>query len=270
MTTIVSRTTTVGPRAPAARGGVARRDTGDLGRRLEHHRGELTAFCSVRLRSRSEAEDAVQETFIRAWRSYDRFRGQSSLRTWLYCIAANVCVDVLRSPQRRALPMDLGTARAFDPAVGSPLPSAPWVAPFREAGAPSPPGHTGDPAQAVGSRDAVRLAFVALLHLPPRQRAVLVLCEVLRWQAIEVADLLGTTVASVTSALQRARSTLSSVGAAGRVAAVRAQEIPDDLLARFVDAFDHCDVDSLVSLLRSGVADGPAPTRRTPRCPAGR
>ena len=123
------------------------------------------------------------------------------------------------------------------------------------------PGHADDPAQAVGSREAVRLAFVTLLHMPPRQRAVLVLCEVLRWQATEVAELLGTTVASVTSALQRARSTLSNVGAAGRVESVRAQEIQDDLLDRFVDAFDHRDVDSLVSLLRSGIAGVPAPTR---------
>jgi RNA polymerase sigma-70 factor (ECF subfamily) len=248
VTTTVTTTTTPGPRAD--RRGVARRDSGDLDRRLEHHRGELTAFCSGRLRSHSEAEDAVQETFIRAWRSYGHFRGESSLRSWLYCIAANVCVDVLRSPQRRALAMDLGTARAFDPAVGSPLPSAPWVAPFREAGTPSRPGHTGDPAQAVGSRDAVRLAFVTLLHIPPRQRAVLVLCEVLRWQATEVADLLGTTVASVTSALQRARAALAAMGAEGRVPADRDHEIPDDLLARYVDAFDRCDLASLVSLLR--------------------
>ncbi len=259
MTTTVTRTTTPGPRSSADRRGVARRDTGDLGRLLEHHRRELTAFCSVRLRSRSEAEDAVQETFIRAWRSHGRFRGQSSLRTWLYRIAANVCFDVVRSPQRRALPMDLGTAPGFEAAVGSPLPSVPGVAPFREGGAPSLPGHTGDPAEAVASRDAVRLAFVTLLHLPPRQRAVLVLCEVLRWQAAEVADLLGTTVASVTSALQRARSTLATVGASGRVRAVRSQEIPDDLLAGCVDAFDGCDLDALVSLLRRGVAGGPAP-----------
>jgi RNA polymerase sigma-70 factor, ECF subfamily len=250
VTATETMTATHGPRAARARLGVARRDAGDVGRRLEHHRGELTAFCFGRLRSRSEAEDAVQETLIRAWRSYDRFRGQSSLRTWLYCIAANVCVDMLRSPQRRALPMDLGSARAADPAVGSSPAAAPWITPFGGAGASPPPGNAGDPADAVASREAVRRAFVTLLRLPPRQRAVLVLCEVLRWQATEVAELLGTTVASVTSALQRARSTLARTGAAGRVPADRDHEIPDDLLARYVDAFDRCDLDSLVSLLR--------------------
>lgn len=237
------------------------RDTGDVGSRLEHHRGELTAFCSFRLRSRSEAEDAVQETFIRAWRNYDRFRGESSLRTWLYSIAANVCVDVLGSPQRRALPMDIGTAPGLESAAGPSLSSVPQVAPSGAAGASSPAGHTGDPAEAVASRDAVRLAFATLLHLPPRQRAVLVLCEVLRWQATEVADLLGTTVASVTSALQRARSTLATVGASGQVRAVRARAVPGDLLPCFVDAFDSCDIDALVSLLRRGVSGGPASAR---------
>jgi RNA polymerase sigma-70 factor, ECF subfamily len=243
-------TATHGPRATSARPGVALRDAGDVGRRLEHHRGELTAFCFARLRSRSEAEDAVQETLIRAWRGFDRFRGQSSLRTWLYCIAANVCVDMLRSPQRRALLLDPGPARAADPAVGSSLPSAPWIAPFGGSGASPAPGNAGDPADAVASREAVRRAFVTLLRLPPRQRAVLVLCEVLRWQATEVAELLGTTVASVTSALQRARAALAAMGAEGRMPADQDHEIPDDLLARYVDAFDRCDLASLVSLLR--------------------
>jgi RNA polymerase sigma-70 factor, ECF subfamily len=250
VTTTEPLTTTHGRHATPARRGVARRDTGDVGRGLERHRRDLTAFCRTRLRSRSEAEDAVQETMIRAWRSYDRFRGQSSLRTWLYCIAANVCIDLLRSPQRRALPMDLGPARAVDPAVGSAPPSVPWVAPFGGAGSPPPPGHAGDPAEAVASREAVRRAFVTLLHLPPRQRAALVLCEVLRWQATDVADLLGTTVASVTSALQRARSNLAANGSAGPVHPDRDHEIPDDLLARYIDAFDRCDLDSLISLLR--------------------
>ena len=258
MTATASTTTAPGPSASADRWGAASRDPGDLARRLEHHRVELTAFCAGRLRSRSEAEDAVQETFIRAWRGFDRFRGASSLRTWLYRIAGNVCVDVLRSPQQRALPVDLGAAPGSEAAVGSPLMAVPMVAPFTEAG-PSPvPRRTGDPADAVASRDAVRLAFVRLQHLPPRQRAVLMLCEVLRWQATEVADLLGTTVASVTSALQRARATLATVEASGS-GRVGDRAISDDLLALYVDAFDGCDVSSLVSLLRRAAAGGPRP-----------
>ena len=260
MTAIASPVTALGSRAPADRRSAASRDPGDLARRLEHHRVELTAFCAGRLRSRSEAEDAVQETFIRAWRGFDRFRGASSLRTWLYRIAGNVCVDVLRSPQRRALPVDLGAAPGCEAAVGSPRRSFPRVAPFTEAGLPPVPRQAGDPADAVASRDAVRLAFVRLQQLPPGQRAVLVLCEVLRWQATEVAELLGTTVASVTSALQRARATLATVEASGPGRAVGDRAISDDLLAVYVDAFDGGDVGSLVSLLRRAAAGGPAPT----------
>jgi RNA polymerase sigma-70 factor (ECF subfamily) len=264
MTATVSTATAPCPPASADRRRVAGQDSGDLARRLEHHRVELTAFCAGRLRSRSEAEDAVQETLIRAWRGYDSFRGVSSLRTWLYRIAGNVCVDVLRSPQRRALPLDLGAAPGSETVVGSPLPSITRIAPFREAGRPPVPHQTGDPADAVASRDAVRLAFVRLQRLPPRQRAVLVLCEVLRWQAIEVADLLGTTVASVTSALQRARATLATVEASGPGRTVEDRTISDDLLALYVDAFDGCDVSSLVSMLRQAAADGPAPTALRP------
>lgn len=250
MTATASTTTAPVRPAWADRRGVAHGDSSDLARRLEHHRSELTAFCAGRLRSRSEAEDAVQETFIRAWRGYDRFRGVSSLRTWLYRIAGNVCVDALRSPQRRALPVDLAAAPGGEAAVGSSQPAFPRFAPLPEAGLPAALGRTGDPADAVASRDAVRLAFVRLQHLPPSQRAALVLCEVLRWQATEVADLLGTTVPSVTSALQRARTTLAIVEASGPGRAVRDRAISDELLALYVDAFDGGDVGSLVSLLR--------------------
>jgi RNA polymerase sigma-70 factor (ECF subfamily) len=235
-------------RAP---GEVTGRAAGDVGRLLERHRGELTAFCVARVPSRSEAEDAVQETLTRAWRSFDRFRGQSSLRTWLYRIAANVCIDMVRSPQRRALPLDLGAEGAADPAVGSSSASAPWVAACADPSAPPPPpGRAGDPAEAVASREAVRQAFDTLLHLPPRQRAALVLCDVLRWPATEVAELLDSSVASVNSALQRARSALALRRTAGRGRAARADETPEELLTRYVDAFDRCDLDVLVSLLR--------------------
>ena len=245
MTTTDTIMTAHGQRAPSARLGIARRDAGDVGGRLERHRRELTAFCVSRLPSRSEAEDAAQETLIRAWRSHEQFRGQSSLRTWLYRIATNVCIDMIRSPQRRAVPLDVGSARVANPAAGSSPPSAPWLAPFG-AGRPQPAsGNAGDPAEAVASRDAVRRAFAVLLQLPPRQRAALFLCEVMRWQANEVAELLDTTVASVTSALQRARATLVAMGEAGQVPADGAHEIPADLLAHYVDAFDRCDLDSL-------------------------
>ena len=257
MTTTTAMATVPPPRAPAARRRVAGRDSGDIARQLEQHRSELTAFCAVRLASRSEAEDAVQETLVRAWRGYDRFRGASSLRTWLYRIAGNVCIDVLASRQRRAIPIDLGAATGPAAGLGSGGPAVPGVAAVHGAG-PMPAGDpTVDPADAVASREAVRSAFVRLQHLPPRQRAVLVLCEVLRWRAAEVAVLLDTTVASVTSALQRARAALAAVEGPGPGPAAGHRAIPGELLDRYVDAFDGCDVGSLVALLRRGVAGGP-------------
>src|SRR5256712_6165482 len=221
---------------------------GELERRLEQHRLELTAYCYRMLGSPFEAEDAVQETLLRAWRSFDRFEGRSSLRSWLYRIATNVCLDMLSGEQRRARPMDLAPARTADTPLGDALPEATWILPI-------PDGRVlaadGAPAEVAESRETLRLAFVAALqHLPPRQRAVLILREVLRWRATEVAELLDTTVASVNSALQRARSTLA---AANVKATDRAQPMDDAqraLLARYVDAFERYDLDSLTSLLR--------------------
>jgi RNA polymerase sigma-70 factor (ECF subfamily) len=215
--------------------------------RLEQHRAELTAYCYRMLGSAFEAEDAVQETLIRAWRGLDRFEGRAALRSWLYRIATNVCLDMLASRERRARPMDLGPALTADTALGAALPEDRWVEPIPDARV-TPTG--GDPAEVTVLRESIRLAFVAALqYLPPRQRAVLILREVLQWQATEVAELLETTVASVNSALQRARATL----AAKELDASTEPNPMDDkqraLLARYVDAFERYDMSSLTSLL---------------------
>ena len=183
---------------------------------LERHRRELTGYCYRMLGSGFDADDAVQETMVRAWRAADRFDGRSSLRSWLYRIATNVCFDSLNGRRNRALPMDMSAAPSapVSQSLGTPLPETTWVEPVQD-GSVLP--ETSDPADVMVARESVRLAFVAALqHLPPRQRAVLVLREVLRWKADEVADLLDTTVASVNSALQRARATLADQGAARR------------------------------------------------------
>ncbi len=181
--------------------------TTDIETQLEGHRRELTGYCYRMLGSGFEAEDAVQETFIRAWKNIDGFEGRSSLRSWLYRIATNVCLDMVRGPQRRARPMEFGPSSPVETATVGPVYSEKtWVQPIPDARVlPS----DGDPADLALSRETIRLAFIAALqNLPPRQRAVLILREVLRWQASEVAELLDTTVASVNSALQRARDTM--------------------------------------------------------------
>src|SRR5882724_10064402 len=178
--------------------------------RLEEHRSELTGYCYRMLGSPFEAEDAVQETLIRAWRAYDRFEGRAALRSWLYRIATNVCFDMLNGRERRARPMDLGPEVAPVDENLHTLPETTWIQPAPD-GLVAP---EGDPADVAVARETIRLAFVAVLqHLPPRQRAALILCEVLRWQAAEAADLLGTSVAAVNSALQRARATLATLPA---------------------------------------------------------
>jgi RNA polymerase sigma-70 factor (ECF subfamily) len=213
---------------------------------LEQYRSELTGYCYRMLGSSFEAEDAVQDTFIRAWRGFDRFEGRAALRSWLYRIATNVCLDMLEGRKRRARPMDLGPAR--EPVVENlnSLPEVTWLEPIPDAlVVPA----DGDPAEVAEARETVRLAFVAALqHLPPRQRAVLILCEVLRWKAVEVAELLETSVASVNSALQRARATLeaSKVSMEGPVSLDAADA---DLLARYVEAFENYDMDALTSLI---------------------
>jgi len=218
----------------------------ELMAQLEQHRVELTAHCYRMLGSAFEAEDAVQETLLRAWRAYDRFEGRAALRSWLYRIATNVCLSMLSASQRRARPIDLSPSSTADSALGTPLPETAWIEPVPDIRVVA----AGDPAEVALARESVRLAFVAALqHLPPRQRAVLILREVLRWKASEVAELLETSVASVNSALQRARSTL----AASDVRDTRPAEPMDDaqraLLSRYVDAFERYDMDSLTALL---------------------
>ena len=187
-----------------------------LAAQLEEYRVELTAYCYRMLGSAFEAEDAVQDTLVRAWRGIDRFEGRAALRSWLYRIATNVCFDMLSGRQRRARPMDLGPALSADTPLGAALPDESWVMPIPDSRV-IPIG--GDPAAVSELRESIRLAFVgALQHLPPKQRAVLILREVLQWQATEVAELLETSVASVNSALQRARATLAAKEVAQRSA----------------------------------------------------
>ena len=202
---------------------------------LEQYRRELTAYCYRMLGSPFEAEDAVQDTFVRAWKGLDRFEGRAALRSWLYRIATNVCLDLLNGRERRARPMDLGPAREPVASNLNALPEVTWIEPIP------------DPADVAVERDTIRLAFVAALqHLPARQRAVLILCEVLRWKASEVAELLETSVASVNSALQRARATLE---ATDLTEAPKPEAADPELLDRYVKAFEAYDLDALTSLI---------------------
>ncbi|MFL5769852.1 MAG: sigma-70 family RNA polymerase sigma factor [Chloroflexota bacterium] len=234
--------------AVSASAGIALEDA-DVSAILEPFRSELTGYCYRMLGSTFEAEDAVQDTFVRAWRAFDRFEGRAALRSWLYRIATNVCLDALNGRKRRERPIDMGPASTADRALPDPLPEDAWVEPIPD-GRVMPSG--GDPAEITIARESIRLAFVAALqHLPPKQRAVLILREVLRWHADEVAELLETTVPSVNSALQRARATLASKD-------VRDDGDPIDpmdeeqkaLLARYVDAFERYDMDALTALLQ--------------------
>jgi RNA polymerase sigma-70 factor, ECF subfamily len=219
--------------------------------RLESYRTELTAFCYRMLGSAFEAEDAVQETFLRAWGAIDRFEGRAALRSWLYRIATNVCLNMLEAKQRRARPVDLSPAGTADGPLGTPLGEALWIEPVPDSRVVP----DGDPADVAVARESVRLAFVAALqHLPPRQRAVLILREVLRWRADEVADLLGTSVASVNSALQRARATLADRDVRATTPAAPLDADRRVLLDRYVDAFERYDMDSLTSLLHEDAA----------------
>ena len=212
---------------------------------LEQYRRELTGYCYRMLGSAFDAEDAVQETMVRAWRSLDRFEGRSALKSWLYRIATNVCFDALSGRERRARPMDLGPAQEPLFENLAELPEVTWITPL-----PTPD-------ELAEQRESLRLAFVAALqHLPPKQRAALILCEVLKWQATEAAELLETSVASVNSALQRARATLATADLG------EPSELDDEtraLLERYVSAFEDYDIDRLTELLHEDAVQSMPP-----------
>ena len=214
---------------------------------LEQHRSELTAYCYRMLGTPFDAEDAVQDAFVRAWRSRDRFEGRAAMRSWLYRIATNVCLDMLKSRERRARPMDLGPSSEPIEANLHTRSETTWIEPIPELQvAPE-----GDPAEVTVARESIRLAFIAALQrLPAKQRAVLILREVLRWEATEVAELLDTSVASVNSALQRARATLAKSNVSTADPVPQLNDADRKLLQRYVKAFEDYDMTALTSLIR--------------------
>ncbi|ANI93386.1 sigma-70 family RNA polymerase sigma factor [Dietzia timorensis] len=212
----------------------------------ETYRRELTVHCYRFFGSLTDAEDAVQETMLRAWTREKDLEKRSSLRKWLYSIATNVCIDMQRAPQRRSLPMDLVDSGNV-PTTQDPLTTRPertWIGPIPDARL----GHAGDPSELTLQRDSVRLAFIATLqHLPPRQRAVLILRDVLAWSAKECAELLDDSVASINSALSRARLTMAEHDPAGTSTTL--DDAADALLREYVSAFEAFDISRLVELL---------------------
>jgi RNA polymerase sigma-70 factor, ECF subfamily len=217
-----------------------------LERELESYRRELTGYCYRMLGSAFDAEDAVQETMVRAWRGLDRFEGRAALKSWLYRIATNVCLDMLNGKERRIRPLELGDPGGLD----SPLTTrgeASWLEPIPDGQVlPS----DGDPAQLAEERETLKLAFVAALqHLPAQQRAVLILREALRWRANEVAELLDTSVASVNSSLQRARASLDASKLTPAEPLDPLDDEQKDLLERYVAAFEAYDMDAITALL---------------------
>jgi RNA polymerase sigma-70 factor (ECF subfamily) len=232
---------------------------------LELHRPELTRHCYRMLGSNFEAEDAVQETLLRAWRSFSSFEGRASVRSWLYHIATNVCLDMQQRAKRRPRPIDLGPARSPDDRLSASLSEEMWIEQIPDARAARA---NGDPAEAAEMRETIQLALVAALqYLPPKQRAVLILKDVLRWKADEVATLLGTTVQSVNSALQRARSTIANRNSDAGESPDGMDDRKKALLARYVDAFERYDMEALTSLLHEDGSWSMPPNRWRSRGP---
>ncbi|MFI6043019.1 sigma-70 family RNA polymerase sigma factor [Nocardia sp. NPDC051321] len=217
---------------------------------FEKHRRELCAYAYRMLGSSFEAEDAVQETFTRAWKSYDSFEGRASLRSWLYRITTNVCLDMLDGPQRRARPMDLSGPSRPDSPLPAPQPDYVWIEPI-----PNALAFGADPADHASAKDTLRLAFVAACqHLPATQRAILIMREVLRFSANETAEALTMSPASVNSALQRARATMSKVQPAATDTYDESNEDQRKLIDNFVEAFEAYDMDTLTTLLKTDVS----------------
>jgi RNA polymerase sigma-70 factor, ECF subfamily len=217
----------------------------DFSAHAEPYRRELLAHCYRMTGSLHDAEDLVQETLLRAWRAYDRFEGKSSVRTWLHRIATNTCLSALEGRQRRPLPTGLGGPSSDPTAALVERHEVPWLQPV-----PDLTDDPSDPSVIVAARESVRLAFVAALqYLPARQRAVLLLRDVLGWKSAEVAEAVGTSTTAVNSLLQRARSQLDAVGpsSSDRLAAPDSAEA-QDLLARYIAAFETYDIDRLVEL----------------------
>ncbi len=223
---------------------------------LEQHRAELTAYCYRMLGSPFDAEDAVQDAFVRAWRARDRFEGRAAMRSWLYRIATNVCLDMLKRRERRLRPMDLGPAVEPIESNLNARSAREWIEPIPEnLIAPEK-----DPADLAVERESIRLAFVAALQqLPARQRAVLILREVLRWEASEVAELLTTSVASVNSALQRARATLALSKVTTTDPLPTLSDTDRAMLERYVAAFERYDMAALTSLIREDATQSMPP-----------
>ena len=215
------------------------------------YRRELLAHCYRMLGSIHDAEDLVQETYLRAWRSYGNFEGRSSLRTWLYRIATNVCLTAIDQRGNRPMPSGLGAPsdEPERPVVASP--EVPWLEPAPDAvlGADA-----ADPATIVAARESTRLAFVAALqHLPAKQRVVLILRDVLKWRAAEVAELLGTSTPAVNSALQRARAQLEQSAPLRDELVEPTDPGQRDLLARYAKAFENADIAGLIELFKQDV-----------------
>ncbi|MCH5641051.1 MULTISPECIES: sigma-70 family RNA polymerase sigma factor [unclassified Gordonia (in: high G+C Gram-positive bacteria)] len=215
----------------------------------EPFRREIIAHCYRMMGSHHDAEDLTQETYLRAWRGYPKFDHRSSVRTWLHKIATNTCLTALGSKQRRPLPSGLG-GDAFDPADDLLQDhEVPWLEPFAGTVDDISPGDDADPAYVVGARESVRLAFIAALqHLPERQRAVLILRDVLQWKAAEVADTIGVTTATVNSLLQRAREQLKNARPVQESPGTLDDDAKRELLAKYVSAFERYDVDAIVDL----------------------
>jgi RNA polymerase sigma-70 factor (ECF subfamily) len=221
----------------------------DFARLTDPFRAELLAHCYRMLGSVHDAEDQVQETMIRAWRSYGEFEGRASLRTWLYRIATNACLRALENSSRRPLPSGLAGPDEYPEApLSATRPEVPWLQPIPDALVSA---GSGDPAEIVASRQGMRLALIAALqYLPPRQRAVLILRDVLRWRAAEVAELLGTTTTAVNGMLRRARARLEQAAPGQDQLHEPADPAGRALLDRYAIAFQNADITTVLQLLR--------------------